>query len=128
MHPNDHVNAAQSSNDVFPTAIHIAAKQIRRNLLPALAALAETLSRKSAEFADVVKCGRTHLKDATPVRLGQEFGGYAAQSRYGIERVMRASAIAELPLGGTAVGTGINTPPGFAESAIEGSATRRAWH
>ena len=120
VHPNDHVNASQSSNDVFPSAIHIAATQsLVESLIPALRHLAETLSLKAAEFAEVVKCGRTHLMDATPVTLGQEFGGYAAQIRYGIERVNAAlPRVAELPLGGTAVGTGINTPPGFAESVI----------
>ena len=120
VHPNDHVNASQSSNDVFPSAIHIAATQcLVHTLLPALRHLADTLSLKAAEFAEVVKAGRTHLMDATPVTLGQEFGGYAAQIRYGIERVNAAlPRVAELPLGGTAVGTGINTPAGFAESVI----------
>lgn len=120
VHPNDHVNASQSSNDVFPSSIHIAATDaVTRELIPALAHLAVALELKSAEFADVVKSGRTHLMDATPVTLGQEFGGYAAQIRYGIER-LRASLprLAELPLGGTAVGTGINTPPGFAAAVI----------
>ncbi|MFB7372979.1 class II fumarate hydratase [Streptomyces sp. NPDC056222] len=120
VHPNDHVNASQSSNDVFPSSIHIAATAaVTRDLIPALDHLAESLERKSAEFADVVKSGRTHLMDATPVTLGQEFGGYAAQVRYGIER-LRASLprLAELPLGGTAVGTGINTPPGFSAAVI----------
>jgi fumarate hydratase class II len=120
VHPNDHVNASQSSNDVFPSAIHIAATyHLVNSLQPALRHLAETLSLKAAEFAEVVKCGRTHLMDATPVTLGQEFGGYAAQIRYGLERVDAAlPRVAELPLGGTAVGTGINTPAGFAESVI----------
>ncbi|MFE9854312.1 class II fumarate hydratase [Streptomyces sp. NPDC005780] len=120
VHPNDHVNASQSSNDVFPSSIHIAATDaVTRELIPALAHLAVALELKSAEFADVVKSGRTHLMDATPVTLGQEFGGYAAQIRYGIER-LRASLprLAELPLGGTAVGTGINTPPGFSAAVI----------
>lgn len=120
VHPNDHVNASQSSNDVFPSSIHIAATAaVTGDLIPALAQLAEALERKAAEFAEVVKAGRTHLMDATPVTLGQEFGGYAAQVRYGIER-LRASLprLAELPLGGTAVGTGINTPPGFAAAVI----------
>ncbi|GHJ31048.1 MULTISPECIES: class II fumarate hydratase [Streptomyces] len=120
VHPNDHVNASQSSNDVFPSSIHIAATAaVTGDLIPALAHLAEALERKAAEFAEVVKAGRTHLMDATPVTLGQEFGGYAAQVRYGIER-LRASLprLAELPLGGTAVGTGINTPPGFAAAVI----------
>ncbi|MFE7952976.1 class II fumarate hydratase [Streptomyces sp. NPDC057426] len=120
VHPNDHVNASQSSNDVFPSSIHIAATAaVTHDLVPALDHLAASLERKSAEFATVVKSGRTHLMDATPVTLGQEFGGYAAQIRYGVER-LRASLprLAELPLGGTAVGTGINTPPGFAAAVI----------
>ncbi|MBT2901697.1 aspartate ammonia-lyase [Streptomyces sp. McG3] len=120
VHPNDHVNASQSSNDVFPSSIHIAATAaVTADLIPALDHLAESLGRKSAEFAEVVKSGRTHLMDATPVTLGQEFGGYAAQIRYGVER-LRASLprLAELPLGGTAVGTGINTPPGFSAAVI----------
>ncbi|MGQ5635342.1 MULTISPECIES: class II fumarate hydratase [unclassified Streptomyces] len=121
VHPNDHVNASQSSNDVFPSSIHIAATAaVTHDLIPALEHLAAALSRKSEEFADVVKSGRTHLMDATPVTLGQEFGGYAAQIRYGVER-LKASLprLAELPLGGTAVGTGINTPPGFSAAVIE---------
>ncbi|WP_097971302.1 aspartate ammonia-lyase [Streptomyces sp. gb14] len=120
VHPNDHVNASQSSNDVFPSSIHIAATAaVTADLIPALDHLADSLGRKSAEFADVVKSGRTHLMDATPVTLGQEFGGYATQIRYGVER-LRASLprLAELPLGGTAVGTGINTPPGFSAAVI----------
>ncbi|MEE1771422.1 class II fumarate hydratase [Streptomyces sp. JV185] len=120
VHPNDHVNASQSSNDVFPSSIHIAATAaVSGDLIPALEHLAAALERKSAEFATVVKSGRTHLMDATPVTLGQEFGGYAAQIRYGVER-LRASLprLAELPLGGTAVGTGINTPPGFSAAVI----------
>ncbi|WP_406865428.1 class II fumarate hydratase [Streptomyces sp. HUAS MG47] len=120
VHPNDHVNASQSSNDVFPSSIHIAATAaVTADLIPALEHLAAALGRKSAEFADVVKSGRTHLMDATPVTLGQEFGGYAAQVRYGVER-LRATLprLAELPLGGTAVGTGINTPPGFSAAVI----------
>ena len=120
VHPNDHVNASQSSNDVFPSSIHIAAADaVTRELVPALAHLAVALELKSEEFADVVKSGRTHLMDATPVTLGQEFGGYAAQIRYGIERLRAAlPRLAELPLGGTAVGTGINTPPGFSAAVI----------
>ncbi|KOG79663.1 MULTISPECIES: aspartate ammonia-lyase [Streptomyces] len=120
VHPNDHVNASQSSNDVFPSSIHIAATAaVTADLIPALDHLADSLGRKSAEFAEVVKSGRTHLMDATPVTLGQEFGGYAAQVAYGVER-LRASLprLAELPLGGTAVGTGINTPPGFSAAVI----------
>jgi fumarate hydratase, class II len=120
VHPNDHVNASQSSNDVFPSSIHIAATAaVTRDLMPALGHLAEALERKAEEFADVVKSGRTHLMDATPVTLGQEFGGYAAQMRYGIERLGAVlPRLAELPLGGTAVGTGINTPKGFAAAVI----------
>ena len=120
VHPNDHVNASQSSNDVFPASIHIAATEaIVIVLVPALTHLAEALESKSVEFADVVKSGRTHLMDATPVTLGQEFGGYAAQVRLGIERLQSAlPRLAELPLGGTAVGTGINTPAGFPQRVI----------
>ncbi len=121
VHPNDHVNASQSSNDVFPTSIHVAATEsVVRQLFPALDHLEAALEAKAEEWATVVKAGRTHLMDATPVTLGQEFGGYAAQIRNGKERI-RASLprLAELPLGGTAVGTGINTPPGFAAAVIE---------
>ncbi len=120
VHPNDHVNASQSSNDVFPSSIHVAATEaVTRDLLPALDRLASALEAKAAEFAEVVKSGRTHLMDATPVTLGQEFGGYAAQVRRGIERLQATlPRVAELPLGGTAVGTGINTPPGFAARVI----------
>ena len=120
VHPNDEVNASQSSNDVFPSSIHIAATAaVTHDLVPALEQLAAALERKAEEFAGTVKSGRTHLMDATPVTLGQEFGGYAAQVRYGIER-LRATLprVAELPLGGTAVGTGINTPPGFSAAVI----------
>lgn len=120
VHPNDHVNASQSSNDTFPTALHVAATlAVVRDLLPALDVLAGSLEAKAAEFADLVKSGRTHLMDATPVMLGQEFGGYAATVRYGAERLESVlPRVRELPLGGTAVGTGINTPPGFAPAAI----------
>jgi fumarate hydratase class II len=120
VHPNDHVNASQSSNDVFPSSIHIAATSaVVNDLIPALHHLEQSLSRKAAEFATVVKSGRTHLMDATPVTLGQEFGGYAAQVRYGVERLQASlPRLAELPLGGTAVGTGINTPPGFSAAVI----------
>ncbi|MGH3368488.1 MAG: lyase family protein, partial [Nocardioidaceae bacterium] len=120
VHPNDHVNASQSSNDTFPTSIHVAAvASTTHDLLPALHHLAAVLERKAAEFADVVKAGRTHLMDATPVMLGQELGGYAAAVRLGIERLESTlPRVAELPLGGTAVGTGINTPGGFAERVI----------
>ncbi|MFD9376559.1 class II fumarate hydratase [Streptomyces sp. NPDC059999] len=120
VHPNDHVNASQSSNDVFPSSIHIAATAaVIGELIPALEHLADAMERKSAEFVAVVKAGRTHLMDATPVTLGQEFGGYAVQIRYGVERLRAAlPRLAELPLGGTAVGTGINTPPGFSAAVI----------
>jgi len=120
-HPNDHVNASQSSNDVFPTSIHVAATRgTADKLVPALDHLASVLGRKADEFHDAVKSGRTHLMDATPVTLGQEFGGYAAQVRLGVERLKATlPRVAELPLGGTAVGTGINAPPGFAAAVIE---------
>lgn len=120
VHPNDHVNASQSSNDVFPSSIHIAATAaVTVDLIPALRHLAAALERKAEEFAGVVKSGRTHLMDATPVTLGQEFAGYAAQVRYGVERLESAlPRLAELPLGGTAVGTGINTPAGFSAKVI----------
>ncbi|MFJ5921519.1 class II fumarate hydratase [Kitasatospora sp. NPDC092948] len=120
VHPNDQVNASQSSNDVFPSSIHIAATgAVVQELIPALEHLAGALEAKAGEFAEVVKSGRTHLMDATPVTLGQEFGGYAAQVRYGVERLTAAlPRVAELPLGGTAVGTGINTPAGFSAAVI----------
>jgi fumarate hydratase class II len=120
VHPNDEVNASQSSNDVFPTSIHVAAASaLAFDLVPALEHLADSLEERAAAFADVVKSGRTHLMDATPVTLGQEFSGYAAQVRYGVERIRSTlPRVAELPLGGTAVGTGINTPPGFAPAVI----------
>lgn len=120
VHPNDDVNASQSSNDVFPTSIHLAALQATQDvLLPGLEVLALSLEAKSIEFGDVVKAGRTHLMDATPITLGQEFSGYAAQVRHGIQRIHGAlPRLAELPLGGTAVGTGINTPPGFSARVI----------
>ncbi|MDY3048364.1 MAG: class II fumarate hydratase [Rothia sp. (in: high G+C Gram-positive bacteria)] len=121
VHPNDHVNASQSSNDVFPTSVHVAATEaLLKDLVPALDYLAESLERKALEFKDVVKSGRTHLMDATPVTLGQEFSGYAAQVRYGVERIQASlPRVAEVPLGGTAVGTGINTPDGFSARVIE---------
>jgi fumarate hydratase, class II len=120
VHPNDHVNASQSSNDVFPSAIHLAAvRLIARSLLPSLDHLASALEAKASEFAEVVKSGRTHLMDATPVMLGQEFGGYAAAIRHGAERATAVLPdVAELPLGGTAVGTGLNAPPRFAAAVI----------
>ena len=121
VHPNDHVNASQSSNDVFPTSVHVAVTNALINdLKPAMDVLATSLEKKAAEFKDVVKSGRTHLMDATPVTLGQEFGGWAAQVRYGIERIDASlPRVAEVPLGGTAVGTGINTPDGFSARVIE---------
>jgi fumarate hydratase class II len=121
VHPNDHVNAAQSSNDVFPSSIHVAATMaVVHDLTPALEHLASALEQKAAEFADVVKSGRTHLMDATPVTLGQEFGGYSTQIELGIERLQGViPRLAELPLGGTAVGTGINVPaPDWAATVI----------
>jgi fumarate hydratase class II len=121
VHPNDHVNRGQSSNDVIPTAIHLAALiSIERDLLPALHKLRDALGDKSVEFDDVVKTGRTHLQDATPIRLGQEFLGYAGQIERGIRRVEKAREdLAEVALGGTAVGTGVNTHPQFAGSVCE---------
>jgi fumarate hydratase class II len=116
-HPNDHVNMGQSSNDVFPSAVHLAAlERVTRDLLPAMDELASALERKAEEFADVVKAGRTHLMDAVPVTLGQEFGGYAAQIRLGTERVRGTlPRVGQIPLGGTATGTGLNTHSEFAQ-------------
>ena len=121
VHPNDHVNASQSSNDTFPTAIHVAATlAVVEDLQPALAVLHDSLAAKAEEFGDLVKSGRTHLMDATPVMLGQELGGYAATLELAAERLDSVlPRVRELPLGGTAVGTGINTPEGFAARAIE---------
>jgi fumarate hydratase class II len=121
VHPNDHVNASQSSNDVIPSALHVAARlALHEDLLPALRALHASLERKARELDDVVKIGRTHGMDATPVRLGQEVAGWARQVELGVRRAEAASeALAELALGGTAVGTGLNCPPGFAPRAIE---------
>jgi len=120
-HPNDHVNMGQSSNDVFPSAVHLAAlEQVSHDLLPAMDELASALERKSEEFADVVKAGRTHLMDAVPVTLGQEFGGYAAQVRLGVQRVEATlRRVGQIPLGGTATGTGLNTHPEFAAKVRE---------
>ncbi len=120
VHPNDHVNMGQSSNDVIPTAMHVAVlDSIEHRLIPALRKLQKALNLKAGEFDSVVKIGRTHLQDATPVRLGQEFGGYARQVRLGISRLEKLrETLGELPLGGTAVGTGINTHPKFAARAI----------
>jgi fumarate hydratase class II len=116
-HPNDHVNMGQSSNDVFPSAVHLAAlEQVSHDLLPAMDELASALERKSEEFADVVKAGRTHLMDAVPVTLGQEFGGYAAQIRLGTDRLRGTlPRVGQIPLGGTATGTGLNTHSEFAQ-------------
>jgi fumarate hydratase, class II len=126
VHPNDHVNNGQSSNDVIPTAMQVAAVvAMEEELIPALDRLRQSLDRKAAEFDDIVKSGRTHLMDATPVRLGQEFAGFASQIRHGMRRVREAQAdMMELPLGGTAVGTGINTHTEFAARAIERIAGR----
>jgi fumarate hydratase class II len=120
VHPNDHVNRGQSSNDVMPAALHVSARQaILEDLVPALGYLRDALARKAREFDPIVKIGRTHLQDATPVRLGQEFSGYAAQIAHGVERAKRAAdALAELAIGGTAVGTGLNAPPEFATRTI----------
>jgi fumarate hydratase class II len=120
VHPNDHVNLGQSSNDVIPSAIHIAAEvSIQQKLIPALLKLNEALAAKAVEFADVRKIGRTHLQDAVPMSLGQEFSGYARQVALGVERLRGASArLTELALGGTAVGTGLNTHPRFAAETI----------
>jgi fumarate hydratase class II len=121
VHPNDDVNMGQSSNDVFPSAVHLAALEgLVNDLLPALGGLAEALEAKAREFDDLVKSGRTHLMDAVPVTLGQEFGGYAAQVRQGISRVdVTLARIGQIPLGGTAVGTGLNTHPKFAARVRE---------
>ena len=121
VHPNDQVNASQSSNDVFPSAVHLAAAQaVSDELIPAAEKLARALRKKQREFAHVVKAGRTHLMDATPVTLGQEFGGYASQVEDGIARLRDAlPRLCVLPLGGTAVGTGINAPKGFARKVVD---------
>ncbi|MFI5026461.1 MAG: lyase family protein, partial [Solirubrobacterales bacterium] len=120
-HPNDHVNMGQSSNDVFPSAVHLAALgEVHSNLLPALDELRAALERKADEFADLVKAGRTHLMDAVPVTLGQEFSGYAAQIRLGAERVRSTlGRVGQIPLGGTATGTGLTTHPEFAAKVRE---------
>jgi fumarate hydratase class II len=120
VHPNDHVNLGQSSNDIIPTAIHIAAGElIQQQLIPALTGLQKSLARKAKEFDRIVKIGRTHLQDATPVRLGQEFGGYARQMALGIQRVKQAqAALSEVALGGTAVGTGLNCHPKFSAKVL----------
>ena len=120
-HPNDHVNMGQSSNDVFPSAVHLAALgEVHSDLLPALDELRAALERKADEFGDLVKTGRTHLMDAVPVTLGQEFAGYAAQIRLGAERVRSTlGRVGQIPLGGTATGTGLNTHPEFAAKVRE---------
>jgi fumarate hydratase, class II len=124
VHPNDHVNRGQSSNDVIPAAIHLAAlHEIERQLIPALKELQDALAKKAAEFDQILKIGRTHLQDATPMRLGQEFSGYASQIAHGIVRLENTRThLGELALGGTAIGTGLNTHPEFARKAIEGIA------
>jgi fumarate hydratase class II len=124
VHPNDHVNRGQSSNDVIPTAIHLGALDgIRHQLIPALEGLQAALLKKAADFNEVLKIGRTHLQDATPIRLGQEFGGYASQVEHAVKRLRNAQTfLSELALGGTAVGTGINTHPDFASLTIAGIA------
>jgi fumarate hydratase class II len=121
VHANDHVNMGQSSNDVFPSAVHLAAvSEVRDQLLPAIERLGGSFQRKAEEFADIVKAGRTHMMDAVPVTLGQEFGGYAAQMSLGRDRIRDAlGRAAEIPLGGTATGTGLNTHPEFAERVRE---------
>jgi len=121
VHPNDHVNLCQSSNDVIPSAIHIAALEgVQRNLIPALKTLQAALEKKVREFDGIIKIGRTHLQDATPIRLGQEFSGYAQMVQHGVQRLeITRYHLAELALGGTAVGTGINTHPLFARLAIK---------
>jgi fumarate hydratase class II len=129
VHPNDHVNLCQSSNDLFPTAIHIAAiNLLKEELLPALRYLHRSLKAKAREFHPVLKIGRTHLQDAIPLRLGQEFGGYARQVELGIQRIGKAmESLSELPLGGTAVGTGMNTHPLFARKAISMISQKSGW-
>ncbi len=127
VHPNDHVNMEQSSNDVIPTAMHIsAATAIKESLAPALEHLTAILKRKADQYDSVVKIGRTHLQDATPIRLGQELGGYAQQAKLGAVRCLKAiHALRELPLGGTAVGTGINSHPEFAAKVVGADRRRR---
>jgi fumarate hydratase class II len=130
IHPNDHVNLGQSSNDVFPSAIHISSVNLlRNNLIPVLRNLHQALKSKAKEFYPILKIGRTHLQDATPIRLGQEFGGYARQVELGILRIRNAmESLSELPLGGTAVGTGINTHPLFAKKVISMINGKTDWH
>ena len=129
VHPNDHVNLGQSSNDVFPSCIHIGSVYLlKQKLLPALRYLHKALRKKEKEFHSILKIGRTHLQDATPIRLGQEFGGYACQVDFGIHRIQSAmDSLSQLALGGTAVGTGINTHPFFAKKAISTINQRMGW-
>ncbi|MFI5247068.1 MAG: lyase family protein, partial [Nitrospirales bacterium] len=129
VHPNDHVNLGQSSNDVIPTAIHIAAgEMMQQQLIPALTRLHKALAGKAKEFDRIVKIGRTHLQDATPVRLGQEFGGYARQIELGIQRVKRSQeALSEVALGGTAVGTGLNCHPKFSSKMMAIISKETGW-
>jgi fumarate hydratase class II len=126
IHPNDHVNRSQSSNDMIPSAMHVAAAQtVTARLLPSMERLRAQLTAKARQFDDVVKIGRTHLQDAVPMRLGQEFGGYARQVELGMRRITQAlEGIYELPIGGTAIGTGINAPPGFAPAVLSFLTTR----
>jgi fumarate hydratase class II len=130
VHPNNHVNLGQSSNDLFPSAIHVASVSLlRTNLLPALKHLHEVLKKKSKEFYPILKIGRTHLQDATPIRLGQEFGGYARQVERSMDRIHKAlDFLSQLPLGGTAVGTGMNTHPLFARKVISKLNETIGWH
>ena len=125
VHPNDHVNMGQSSNDTFPSAMHIAAgEQVHHDLIPALQHLHDALDQKAKEYETIVKIGRTHLQDATPLTLGQEFSGYAKQMEYGIERVKAClPRLMQLAQGGTAVGTGINSKAGFAEKFAQACCT-----
>ena len=124
VHPNDHVNASQSSNDVFPTTIHLAATEaVVRDTIPGLDHLGAVLNRRAQDWKHVVKAGRTHLMDAVPITLGQEAGGWATQCSHGTERLRAAlPRLGELPIGGTAVGTGINTPEGFGGKVVERAA------
>lgn len=121
VHPNDHVNRSQSSNDSFPTVMHVATViEVNQRLIPHMKELIESLRKKSVEFKDIIKIGRTHTQDATPLTLGQEFGGYVAQLEHGLKRVETAlQDVLEIAQGGTAVGTGLNTYVGFAEKVAE---------
>jgi fumarate hydratase class II len=130
IHPNDDVNKSQSSNDAFPTAMHIAAVlMIQKKLLPSLSTLHKGLKKKAEEFKEIVKIGRTHLMDATPITLGQEFSGYASQVEQGMRAIRHAeAALSEIALGGTAVGTGLNTPPKYAEQVAEAISQITGYH